>query len=237
MADQSATTLCTAALRKLRVIDPVETPNTTELANTFSEMVRMLKQWAAKRIFVPYSTEDTHTLTAGTASYTIGSGGTINTARPIQINDGSFVLANGLPYPLKVIGEREYLGLPYKDIGTDYPSRIWYKPEYPIGKVFLWPPGGGELHLWSTKHFTTPATIGNDWTFPEESQDAIVWNLACRMGPEFGVEPSPFIFSMARDSLTTIINLNAANDVSELNNELAVLNSEHGQTFYDIDGG
>lgn len=236
MADDSATNLCTAALRKLRVIDPTETPSATELDNVFTEMKRMLKQWAARRIYAAYSTEDTHTLTAGTQSYTIGTGGTINTARPIQINEGCFVRANGIDYPLKKIGETEYQGLPYKDLGSDYPSRIWYKPEYPLGKVFLWPPGGGELHLWSTKHFTEPATIGNDWAFTQESQDAIVWNLACRMSPEFIGDPSPFLLGMAQSTLDTMCNLNAANDPDEMDNEIAMLNGRHS-TSYNIDGG
>lgn len=236
MAVETATNLCTAALRKLRVIDPSETPNATELDNVFTEMKRMLMQWASKRIFALYSTEDTHTLTAGTASYTIGSGGTINTARPIQINEGSYVRANGIDYPLKIIGETQYNRLNYKDQGSDYPSRIWYKPEFALGKIFLWPPGGGELHLWSTKQFTLPASIGNDWEFTEESQDAIVWTLACRMAPEFIGDPTPFMMQQAADAMETIINLNAANDIDEMENELMYLNGRQ-TTTYNIDGG
>lgn len=234
MADVTATVLCTAALRKIRAIDPTETPNATELDNAFTEMKRMLKVWAAKGVLLPYSTLDSHTLTAGTASYTIGSGGTIDTVRPIKINHGSYVTSGGLDVPLTIIGEAQYNQIADKSSGADCPEFIWYKPAYPLGTIYLYPPGGGTLYLWSQKYITDPAAIGNNLVLPEEYQDAVVWNLACRMAPEFIGDPTPYMIAMAETTKSEIAALNEANDPAISQIEISQLGAPY---TYDIDAG
>ena len=66
MAQVSATSLCSAALRKIRAIDPQETPNATELDNVFTEFLRMIKTWGSIGHAVWASTVDIHTLVSGT---------------------------------------------------------------------------------------------------------------------------------------------------------------------------
>jgi hypothetical protein len=235
MADKTAQELCEAALRKNRVIDPGETAPTQDLADTFEELIRMLHSWSADGLFVYVAEEDTHTLAAGTASYTIGSGGDIDTDRPINIRPGTYVRANGLDMPLKIVGLSRYNRYLQKTVGADYPSSIMYLPEYPLGKLYLWPPGGGELHLWSMKRLAQPAAVGNDTVIPEEYQDCIVWNLACRIAPEFIGDPTPFMMKMAKDTKDMIKSLNLVNDMDEMDCEVRMLNN--GITSYNIDGG
>jgi hypothetical protein len=86
MADQTAQELIKAALRVIGVVATGETPTNAELQDGLEAMKIMFRQWAAKGLMVYVSTIDTHTLTAGTKSYTIGSGATINTGRPVSIN-------------------------------------------------------------------------------------------------------------------------------------------------------
>lgn len=235
MADDSVQNLCSAALRKLRVYDAGDTPDIQDVADTFAELKRMLHAWAATGLYVYVSSEDTHTLSAGTASYTIGSGGDINSARPLVVNKGSFVRANGHDTPLDIIGEERYNRYSQKDVGSDYPAAIWYKPSYPLGTIYLWPPGGGVLHLWSEKRLSEPSTLNSNMVVPEEYQDAIVWNLAKRMSPEFAGDPTAYIVAQAIAAKKIIENINAANDPAEMEMELRLLNRNNNN--YDIDGG
>jgi hypothetical protein len=99
----------------------------------------------------------------------------------------------------------------------------------------LAPPGGGELHLWSEKHFTEPAAVTNDLVLPDEYQDAVVWNLTCRMAAEFIGDPTPYQMAMANVTFTEVAALNQANDPAESYIEVSDLN--RGHTTYDIDGG
>jgi len=235
MADKTAQELCEAALRKCRAIDPGETAPTQDLADTFEEMKRMLHAWAGKSIYVYVNSADTHTLTGGTESYTIGSGGDIDTARPLVILPSTYVRASGQDHQLEIISQRRYNHMHQKSIGSDYPYFLMYLPEYPLGKIYLWPPGGGELHLWSQKRLAEPAAVGNNAVFPEEYQDAIVWNLACRIMPEYRGDPTPFMLNLANDALDTIAGLVFANDPAEMDVEVRLLNT--GMTSHDIDGG
>ena len=235
MADDTVQSLCEASMRKLRAYDAGETPDTQDVTDCFAELKRMLHAWAASGLYVYVSTEDTHTLSAGTESYTIGSGGDINSARPLIINPGTYVRANGQDMTLNIVGESRYNRYRQKDVGSDYPASIWYKTSYPLGTIYLWPPGGGELHLWSQKRLAEPATVNANMVVPEEYQDAIVWNLAERMSPEFVGDPTVYIVKMASDSMKVLENINAANDPVEVESELR--HFSQGEVGFDIDGG
>lgn len=236
MAQVSAQSLCEGALRKIRAIDPDETPNATELDNCFTEFLRMAKTWASKGLLIWASEEVTHTLTQGTKEYSIGSGGTIDTSRPIKLNPGCYVASSGRDYPLTIIGQGRYKRISEKGSGqSSVPSLIWYNPTYPLGAIFVWPPGGGVLYLQTIKPLAEPAAVTNDVVFPDEYQDAIVWNLACRISPEFIGQPTPYQLAMAAYTLEGLRNENLANDMLEMEVEITELNG--GYPGHDIDAG
>jgi hypothetical protein len=234
MANDSGSNICQAALRKLRAIDPGETANATDLARCFEEFKRMIKSWGILGNAVYASTVDVHTLTDGATRYSIGSGGDIDTVRPIRLVPGCFVTAGGYDYPLSIKGEAEYLQISDKEGGGgDVASIIWLDPQYPLAYVNLWAPTGGELNLYSLKPLAEPATVDADIVYPDEYQDPIVWNLACRMSPEFVGEPTPYLMAMAQHTLEVLRQSNAANDLSELENEITMLGIGHAH--YNID--
>lgn len=234
MSEVTGTALCTAVMRKLRITDPSETPGTVELANIFEEFKRMVRSWGSLGNLIYVSSVDSVSLTAGTKYYSIGSGGNIDTVRPIRILNSSYVTANGRDYPLKVVNESRYLGIAEKDFSPlSYANLIYYRPTYPLGYIYLWPPSGGDLMLMSMKQLDEPATIGASIEIPDEYQDAIVWNLACRMATEFIGEPSVYLVSMAQKAMSDLISMNESNDMPELSNELTLLGM--GKCSYDID--
>ncbi|NIP22618.1 MAG: hypothetical protein GWN55_00380, partial [Phycisphaerae bacterium] len=153
--------------------------------------------------------EDSHTLTSGTQSYTIGSGATIDTTRPVRI-ENAYVNQNGLDHPLTIIGAKKYASIAQKDLGHDTASRLHYQPGYSQGTIYLWPPGGGTLYLWSLKQLTEPSVIGSDCVFPGEYDAALKWNLACEFALEYNREPTPYMMHRARETKRNVININAA---------------------------
>lgn len=48
--------------------------------------------------------------------------------------------------------------------------------------------------------------VANDADFPPQVTEAIVWNVAVRVAPEYGREPTPFMVQMAADSYRIIKN-------------------------------
>jgi hypothetical protein len=222
MADQTAQELIKMALRVIGVTAAGETPPDNEMQDALAAMKVMFRSWASKGMVI-YTTEiDTHTLSAGTVSYTIGSAGTINTTRPQSIRS-AFVTSSGLDYPLNIISEEEYTAIAIKDQGDNYPSDLWYKPEYPLGVIYLYPPGGGVLTLHSIKQLSEPSALTTSIAFPGEYDAAIKWNLAEQMCPEYGKEPSPYIMKMAEDSLDDVINFNASLNIGAVKTEILQL--------------
>jgi hypothetical protein len=219
MADQTAQELIKMALRVIGVVATGETPSNDDMQDALLAMKVMFREWAADELMV-YTTEiNTFTLAAGVVSYTIGSGATINTTRPESIRS-AFITQDGLDHELDIISEEEYIEIADKDLGHNYAASLWYKPTYPNGTIYLWPPGGGVLNLHSMKQLTEPTSLTASVQFPGPYDAAIKWNLAEQMCPEYGKEPSPYIVKKAEDSLDNIINLNAALNVRSVKTEI-----------------
>ena len=204
MAEVTAKVLCKAAMRKLRILDPAEEPGATELDNVFTEFKRMIKTWGIVGDLVYESTVDQHTLD-GSASYTIGDSQTIDTVRPSIILPSSYVTYDTYDYPLTLISERDYFEIVDKDVeGGLYPIYLYYKAEYSAGTLYVYPAGTGTLNLHSLKPLAEPATVDANVVYPDEYQDAIVWNLACRISPEFKGEPTPFLVETASRTISIL---------------------------------
>ncbi len=175
---------------------------------------------------VNVSTVDTHALSAGTESYTIGATGTIVTTRPDQII-AAYVASGGLDHPVSVIGEKEYSEISQKDLGYDWPTKLWYSPGYPNGTIYLWPPGGGTLTIHSSKPLSDPTLLTTSIQFPGPYDAFLKWNLACEIAPEFGQDPKPFWVARAEITRNEIINLNAANRIEAAKSDLATTSRWH----------
>jgi hypothetical protein len=74
---------------------------TDEETDALSVLNSLLASWSAERLLVPHLETDSLTLTASDGEYTIGSGGDINTTRPLRI-EHAFVRDSGNnDYPVR----------------------------------------------------------------------------------------------------------------------------------------
>jgi len=95
MADQTAQELIKEALDEIGVIAIGETPADDLMQGAMRRMKIMFRNWASKGMVIYTSEIDTHTLSSGTVSYTIGSTGTISTTRPVSIRSANRCPATG----------------------------------------------------------------------------------------------------------------------------------------------
>lgn len=220
MADKTALELITAAMRVLGKLESGGTPTSNEQSDGLENLIIMLREWSADGFMVFVYAEDSHTLTSGTASYTIGSGATISTTRPVKIQGAYLRDGGGLDHPITIIGAEKYRSIAQKSTGSDTPKWLHYLPGYSQGTIYLFPPGGGTLYLHSLKQLSEPAAVGNDVVFPGEYDAAIKWNLACEMASEFGREPTPFMMQRAAQTKRNVININAALSLDTVDPEI-----------------
>jgi hypothetical protein len=206
-----------ASLRKINVYASGETPTPENLADALSAGQSMLRSWAAERINVFASTKETVTLTPGTFLYTWGTGGSINTDRPHQVLDASIVDGSGVTHEVEIISERKYRSVTVKAT-ISRPYALFFHPAFPLANIYLYPvPDTAEtLSLDSLKAFTETSSftdLTDTLSFPAQYEEALIYNLAIRLAPEFGKTITTEVAAIASSSYNRIITLNSANQV------------------------
>jgi len=231
----NAKEIITSAMKKIGALGPGEAPEAHEIADGLSALNRMLNLWSAKRLMVYVTTQDSHALTEGTASYTIGSGATIATTRPMKILSGFVRDSNGVDTPLNIRSIEDYNGFAQKTL-TGPPEVLAYRPGYTTGTIYLYPaPGSGyTLYIESHKPLGELATATTEFTFPGEYEEAVIYNLAVRLAADYGRPLTGEIAAIAADSYKTVRDMNAP-PVPNAGNDIP--RSTTGGQYMDINRG
>ena len=164
----------------------------------------LLSSWGASRFLSKNTQTITHTLT-GATSYTVGSGGDINTTNPTEIYTAKYTLG-GLDYNLSVMDFVDYEAIGLKNIGA-IPEFIVLKRDYPLSTIYLYPTAAsGTLTINAVSPKTdldTDTNLSN--TYPPEWIRALKYNLAVEIAPEYGVTVSAEIAALARESKDNVM--------------------------------
>lgn len=189
--------VCIKALKLIGALAAGETPTADDLNETLGAFNSMVDSWATERLFVYCFTEDTHTLTLGQATYTIGEQTTptlpdIESARPQSISPASFVRYQGADFPIAVLNDDEYRSIMVKTVQGGSYFGVWYEPTYPNGTLHFWPvpQAGCELHLWSWKPLMGTAELATVVNFPPGYRRAFEYSLAEEIAPLFDMAAS-----------------------------------------------
>lgn len=210
MSTITLTSLATAAALDLGAIDPAEGLTSTQIANALVAGNQMLGSWSIDQRFILQVLKTTASLVSGTQSYTIGTGGAINVARPAAIVAASATVttaasaaysATGDPQyapggagsqmvvPLKILTAEEWTAFPNRGLLQVFPKGLFYDRQNNagLGTVYIAPNQlGGSLEIitWTAlSQFvdaTTPLTV------PDPSYlELMEYGLAVRMAPQF----------------------------------------------------
>ncbi len=225
MAD--ALTIIKDAMQDLGVLASGGTPTCNDQTDVLRKLNDMLDSWSTSSILVPFRTQISHVLT-GAQSYTIGSGGDINTTRPTYI-DSAYVNHQGIDYPVRVGRDRaEYDRIEDKSI-TGIPRIVYYEPSLPLGTLFIWYVGDASYTLKLN-------TRGQLTQFPDTSTDvdiapgykrAIVSNLAIEIAPMFEVSATAELVKKANESMAMIKRLNRQAPVMQYDSSIPTRNNNY----------
>lgn len=184
--------LIKAALRIVGGVAQGETPSSdqySEAAEALNFITKALQTdglplWEIKQFSVP--------LTA-TSSFTIGEGQTINTPKPLKVQQA--FLHNSLTnidIPMRIITRDEYNRLGNKTT-TGQPIQIFYEPLNTYGVLHLFPvPNSYSIantqvvlvYQRPTEDFDSST---DEPDFPQEWFECLKWMLADSLAPEYGV--------------------------------------------------
>lgn len=216
----NATDLITDALQDLGVLSAGQSPSATDLTTGLRRLNSMLDLWATSSLLVPFRTQVTKALT-GAQSYTIGTGGDINTTRPVAI-ESAFVRESNTDSPLYVAHSRkEYDDLTDKGL-TGTPRAVYYEPTLPLGTLFVWPVGSAIDMLFLSVR-------GQLTSFPDTTTDVVLApgyvtalqsNLALKLAPIYEAMASEDVKDTARDSMASIKRLNRQSPVMSFDSSI-----------------
>lgn len=172
----------------------------------------MLESWSLDSLMCYQELQESLALTAGTSSYTIGSGGAFNTTRPIKIVSAFTRDSSSYDYNIEIINDAAYNFIVSKTQGETYPSYLYYDHAYVagVGTINLYPePSAGlTLYISSLKQLTQFATIGEVVVLPPGYQRAIESNFAIEAAAGY-IPVSKEVIQIAKESKSAIKNVNA----------------------------
>lgn len=220
----TALQVITRAMKIAGVIGQNETPTSSEADDGLVSLNDMLALWSIDRTTMFTITQSNFALVNGTASYTIGTGGNFNIARPSTI-DYAFIRINSVDYPLTKINNQDYDSIAYK-AAAGFPQFFYYDKAFPLAIITLYGvPTQGTLYIDTWTPLTSFTNLATDLTFPNGYATAIAYNLAIFIAPEYGVSLTQEAIKTATDSLALVKDRNLPDYV--MKNEVAYLTGDY----------
>ena len=103
------------------------TLDSTEAVECLAELNTFMESCQTERLMCYSIQQDSAALSAWVSTYTVGTNGVINVARPTKLVDPVFVRdASGYDSALTIIGPEQYGNIPLKSVGNTYPTHIYY---------------------------------------------------------------------------------------------------------------
>jgi len=203
-------TLVNRSFRLLGVIASGETPAAAESSDALTALNAMLDSWRNDKLLVYANKDIAVTLINGTATYTIGeTGGTVDTS-PVDV-ESIYVRQSNVDYPLKPITDENYQNKAAKSVTADIPSEYLFTHTHPNATITLYPvPTVANTMYVRVRTPLAALALTDTFALPPGYEDAIVYNLALRLYPEFPtLQINPTVVKIAQDSLASVKRINA----------------------------
>lgn len=190
-----------------------ETPTDDEMVDALAWLNSMIDAWGLHNLTKYMLLRTATTLVSGTASYTVGSGGTINIVRPTEIRHAGLILDTGaatpVEAPITVLDDDAYAAWPQKTYQTTYTRAVYYDHNWAAGLGKLYPlpipsVGTTQLVIYTPVSIAEFADRTTDYTFPNGYEEALEYNLALRIATPFGRTVPDVVALTARSSLAIL---------------------------------
>ena len=180
----TAGSIINRALRLIGSLEAGESAESSEQNDALVTLNAMLDAWRTESLSVYALRTEVLTVT-GAASYTIGSGGNLDTVRPVRI-ESAYQRIGGIDYPLRVAQKASFDRVADKSTTSDVSDWLHYEPSYPLGVLYLHPvPTAGAVHLTTWVPFVA-YSVSDPVSLPPGYEEAITYQLAMRLAPEYG---------------------------------------------------
>lgn len=206
--------LVSLALEEIGVLGEAETADADTAGSALARLNLLIDELFLDRQWLHRVNRVQKTLAAGTASYTIGAGGSINTVRPIWIDSAKLIIDTGASTPteidLDILSDQRWQDEPQKSLQSSLSTAIHYDHDWSagLGLIYPWPvPNVGTtalvLNLPGTS-VTEFANLTTDYTFAPGYKSALIANLAKRLTTPFGKAITPELAERAIETMARV---------------------------------
>jgi hypothetical protein len=206
----TALTIISRALLDLEVLGEGESPTSRQSSDGLAYLNDLIQSLDNEGLTINASTLDSFTLT-GATSYTFGTGGVFNSARPVTV-ESAYMTVDGYDYsPVNILSRDQYDAIADKTSTGSVVDSIFITYEYPLAKVYVYPvASSGTLNVVSKKPLTEPATAATSLSLPVGYERMLRLLLATELMPQYGVQ-NQMIIQMGLKAKQDIKRVNAAN--------------------------
>lgn len=192
-----------SAMRKVGVLTKTENPSADEAQDGLEMLNDLLSSLSNDSMVIYARYSEDFTLSGVDGSYTIGTGGDFNTARPVKIIS-AFIRSGDVDYPLDILSDEQYYSIAVKST-SDMPRGLNFSNDYPLGVIKLYPvPNANyQLFILSEKQLSQ-FTINQTVDLPAGWNRMLIYNLALEMFSEYGQPATQEVKMIADDSRALI---------------------------------
>lgn len=131
--------IITRAARGLGYLGRTESLSAADAADGIACFNEMLDSWSNESLMSYVTLQRSFTMIPLQQTYTIGTGGYINSTRPYDVTQ-AFVRDTGPnDYPMRIIGRAEWDLIGEKTITSQIPDTLFYDSQYPLGIINIFP--------------------------------------------------------------------------------------------------
>ncbi len=205
---ETVNTIVSAALRLLKVNQAGEAATASEAEDGRVALNDLIEEFNLQPLMQPAKAQVSQVLTSS-ATYTFGTGGN-NATRPVNIFKAFIRDPTGIDYPVRILSNEEYAEIPFKSINSTYPYNLYYRAEYPLGVVKLYPAptAGWTLYLECQAALPTYATVSDTVGLAPAYRKLYKYKLAIAISPEYK-DPSQVVLMEAQSVMEWIKRMNA----------------------------
>jgi len=238
--------LITDALGDLGVLGAGAVPDAGQAAHALRRVNDLLAQYAIDPELIYRITAVEWTIVASTQTYLVGSGSTINVARPARNAIESVGFKDTTPNPDyefgrdRLLSEEEWADISIKVQESSYPQRAYYNPTPTTGTISLWPvPTASGLKgiLYVREAVAQFAAVTDTIVMPDDYRRMIVKNLALELSPSYKIEPTQLLIQQARESRAMVRAANFRPENMKFPAETLISPNCGGGSDYDIREG
>jgi hypothetical protein len=228
MATVTAYDIIKKALQKIGVLADGEIASVSEMNDGLDSLNNLLDSWAGRALLTAAQTQESFSLVANQANYTIGANASfnVNSTKPIRVINGFIRASGNSDTPLRMLTQDEYNNLGSKTT-SGRPDSLFYNPTATqqveqFGTLYFYPTPDSAAYtafIGSEKYFTEFSSLTANVTFPPAYKRALILALAIELAPDYGAAITAELQMAYLDAMQIIETINSGNKrgVSEIN--------------------